>query len=327
MNEISKKYLKLTQIEHILKRPGMYIGSIENKNEMMWILKNNKILEKEINYSPGLYKIFDEIVMNAYDETTRDNTLKNIKISLVKNEITIFNDGKGIEVIIHPKYKIYIPELIFGNLLTSSTYNDNSRLTAGVHGLGAKLTAIFSEKFTIEIGDPKNKKHYKQTFENNLSKKHKPKIKNYEKKNGFVKISFIPDFKRFNLTNLSDDMICLMSRRAYDIASILGKKVNVYLNDNKININSFENYVNLFLDKRDKVIEDNNETDEIITISESCNNRWKIVITSSLDEKYRQISFVNGIYTSNGGRHVDYIVNQIINNLQKVIKKNIKIQM
>ena len=73
-------------------------------------------------------------------------------------------------------------------------------------------------------------------------------------------------------------MICLMSE-TYDIASILGKKVNVYLNDNKININSFENYVNLFLDKRDKVIEDNNETDEIITISESCNNRWKIVIT------------------------------------------------
>jgi DNA topoisomerase II len=323
--EISKKYQKLTQIEHILKRPGMYIGSIENKSEKMWILENNNIKEKEIIYSPGLYKIFDEIIMNAYDETTRDNTLKNIKISFKNNEITIFNDGKGIEIVIHPKYKIYIPELIFGNLLTSSTYNDNSRLTAGVHGLGAKLTAIFSKKFTIEIGDPKNKKHYKQTFENNLAKKYKPIIKEYEKKDGFVKISFIPDFKRFNVENLSDDMISLMSRRAYDISSILGKNVNVYINNIKININSFDSYVNLFLDKRDKVIEDNIEDKEdIITISETCSNRWKIVITSSLDEKYRQISFVNGIYTSNGGRHVDYIVNQIINNLQKVIKKKYK---
>ena len=62
--DITKKYQKLTQIEHVLKVPGMYIGSIEEIEDLVWILKHNKIVEKNIKFTPGLYKIFDEILVS-----------------------------------------------------------------------------------------------------------------------------------------------------------------------------------------------------------------------------------------------------------------------
>ena len=154
MANLEKRYKKYDQITHVRKKPGMYIGSVENVEKNMFILNDEKIINKKIIYNPGLYKLFDEILMNAYDETTRDKTLNIIKVSISNSEINIYNNGKAIPTTIHPKYKIHIPELIFGNLLTSSNYDDTEkRLTAGTHGLGAKLTAIFSNEFTIDIGD------------------------------------------------------------------------------------------------------------------------------------------------------------------------------
>jgi DNA topoisomerase-2 len=99
--DIAKKYQKLTPIEHILKRPSMYIGGVEEGENTVFILQDNKIIEKTILYPPGLYKIFDELIVNAYDQTIRDHTLSNIKVDIdqSKNIITVFNDGKGIDVV------------------------------------------------------------------------------------------------------------------------------------------------------------------------------------------------------------------------------------
>jgi len=67
-----------------------------------------------------------------------------------------------VPVVVHKKEKIYVPELIFGHLLTSSNYNDSiKKVTGGRNGFGAKLTNIFSKKFEIECADSKNKKLYK----------------------------------------------------------------------------------------------------------------------------------------------------------------------
>ena len=141
----------------------MYIGSTELKTEKVWIYSNSakKMVQKDTKYSPGLYKLFDEIILNALDESTQDDTLTKIKVTIDKEngEIEVYNNGKGIDIVKHPKYGMYIPELIFGNLLTSSSYDDKKiRVSAGMHGLGAKLTAIFSKQFIVEVGDPKSKK-------------------------------------------------------------------------------------------------------------------------------------------------------------------------
>ena len=162
MSSIETKYQKLSQLEHILKRPGMYIGPVDATTQFSWIYNESKskMVQKNIKYSSGLYKLFDEILMNALDETTRDTSLKNIKVNIYQNtgKISVFNDGKGIDVVMHPKHKIYVPELIFSHLLTSTSYDSSKVSTAaGTHGLGAKLTAVFSKYFEVDIGDPIHK--------------------------------------------------------------------------------------------------------------------------------------------------------------------------
>ena len=126
-SDIKNKYKKLSQIQHVLEKPGMYIGEITPKTELEWVLNQEKerMIKKEITFSPALYKIFDEIIVNALDETTRDKSVNEIKISFNKDQISVFNNGKGIDVVIHPEHKIYIPELIFANLLTSTNYGKN----------------------------------------------------------------------------------------------------------------------------------------------------------------------------------------------------------
>ena len=152
-DSIESTYIKLSPIEHILKKPGMYIGDIDSRNEKQFIY-NKSIIHKEITWSPGLYKIVDELIVNAYDQSIRDKTLNIISVILDNKSFSIFNDGIGIDVVLHPTHKIYIPELIFANLLTSTNYNDTEdRITGGTHGLGAKLSAIFSKKFIIEVWD------------------------------------------------------------------------------------------------------------------------------------------------------------------------------
>ena len=112
----------------------------------MWVIdeKSGKMINKEIEYVPGLYKIFDEILVNAVDNISRDQRMSWIKVDITPTRITIFNNGKGIPIKIHNTYNIYVPELIFGHLLTSSNYNDNEKkITGGRNGFGAKLTNVF----------------------------------------------------------------------------------------------------------------------------------------------------------------------------------------
>ncbi len=318
---IAKKYQKLSPREHILKRPEMYIGKKDPVHENMMILQDDKIIDSEISYSLGLFKLFDEILMNAYDETTRDETLTEIKvdIDIEKNQISVYNNGKGIDVVMHPEHKVYVPELIFGQLMTSTSFEeDQRRLSAGLHGLGAKLTNVLSKYFKVEVGDPKSGKSFEQVYKNNLSEKSKPIIKPYKKDTGYVKITFQPDLEYFGLTKFDDDFVSLISRRAYDIAALTGPNVQLFLNGTQIPVKTFPDYVQMYIGDRPRVEEFCEKTENFK------DGRWQIVISSSPDEKFRQISFVNGVHTSYGGKHVDYIVNQIVKQIQKAVKKRFK---
>ena len=180
---IEEQYQKLTQYEHILKRPDSYIGSIEFQKERLWVYNSEteKLEFREIKYVPGLFKIFDEILVNAADNYQNDKTMKYIKVTIDRknNTIKVKNGGKGIPIEIHKKYKMYVPQLIFGNLLTSSNYNDDiKKVTGGRNGYGAKLTNIYSKTFIVETADKNTKKKYYQKFYNNMLKFDEPKIEN-----------------------------------------------------------------------------------------------------------------------------------------------------
>jgi len=294
----------------------MYIGTIEPTIIDTYIVDNsNKIIKKQITYIPGLFKIFDEALVNAIDHSVRtredksENSIivKNIRVNINKATgiIEIFNDGNGIEVVKHGEYDIYIPEMIFGELLTSSNYNDDEiRTIGGVNGLGIKLTNIFSKEFTIETIDHIRKKIYKQTFKENLTIKETADIKSCQKK-PYTKITFLPDYEKFGIKEMTDDIYDLFKRRVYDVSASTDISVNVYLNDEKIGIKDFEKYADLFLDT--KTIQPR--------FYEKPNDRWEIIVAFNPNGNFEQMSFVNGINTIRGGRHIDYILNGITKKL------------
>ena len=203
----------------------------------MWIFDEatEKIEHKEITYTPGLYKIFDEILVNAADNKERDKKMDTIRIDInaEKNEIKVYNNGKGIPIVMHKDENMFVPTMIFGHLLTSSNFNDEEeKVTGGRNGYGAKLCNVFSTKFVVETACKEYKKEFKQAWADNMSKAGEPKIKEFSGED-YTRITFQPDLKKFNMERLDADTIALLSRRAYDIAaSKQGKfknSMNVFL--------------------------------------------------------------------------------------------------
>ena len=245
---IEQKYQKKTQKEHILDRPDSYIGDVKEQTELLWTYdpENERMIKKVVKYVPGLLKIFDEILVNAGDNTKEDETCDCIKVEINKEENTIlvWNNGKGIDIEFHKEHKILVPEMIFGELLTSTNYDDTEkRVTGGRNGYGAKLANIYSLEFNVETVDIVRSKKFRQTFKNNMDEKTKAKVSELKNpKSGYTSILFKPDLKRFGLTELTDDIVNLMIKRVYDISATTDKKVKVFYNNNRININCFKRF-------------------------------------------------------------------------------------
>ncbi|XP_069814764.1 DNA topoisomerase 2-beta [Dendropsophus ebraccatus] len=317
---VERVYQKKTQLEHILLRPDTYIGSVEPVTQAMWVYDEDIGMNcRDITYVPGLYKIFDEILVNAADNKQRDKNMSCIKISIDpdSNIISIWNNGKGIPVVEHKVEKVYVPALIFGQLLTSSNYDDEEKkVTGGRNGYGAKLCNIFSTKFTVETACKEYKHSFKQTWMNNMQKSTEPKIKYFDG-DDFTCITFQPDLSKFKMETLDKDTVALLTRRAYDVAGSC-KGVKVMLNGKKLPVNGFRSYVDLYV--KEKL----DETGVALkVIHENVNERWDVCLTLS-EKGFQQISFVNSIATTKGGRHVDYVVDQIVSKLIEVVKKKNK---
>ena len=318
---IEEQYQKVTQYEHILKRPDSYIGSIEFQKERLWVYNSEteKLEFREVKYVPGLFKIFDEILVNAADNYQNDKSMKYIKVTIDrdKNTIKVKNGGRGIPIEIHKKYNMYVPQLIFGNLLTSSNYNDNvKKVTGGRNGYGAKLTNIYSKTFIVETAYSEKGKKYYQKFYNNMLKFDEPKIEDYSK-DDYTCITFEPDLSRFGMTELDDDIVALFEKRVFDMAGITPKSVSVYLNNKKLNVKNFEDYIHMYLDAS----KEEDEMDPPI-VYESPHERWEVGMSLS-ESQFQQVSFVNAISTTKGGKHVDYCVEKIIKVImEKIAKKD-----
>ncbi|EFJ45103.1 hypothetical protein VOLCADRAFT_94598 [Volvox carteri f. nagariensis] len=322
-------YQKKTQLEHIILRPDTYIGSTERQPNTIWVHNGQKMELKTVNYPPGLYKIFDEILVNAADNKVRDPTMDTIKVDVdpANNSIRVWNSGRGIPVEVHKEEGVYVPELIFGHLLTSSNYNDSEKkITGGRNGYGAKLANIFSTEFTVETCDGSRQRRYKQTFTNNMQQKGTPKITDCKASDNWTCITFKPDLAKFGMSELDEDIVSVLRRRVFDMAGVLGKGVKVFYNGERLSIKSFQEYVDMYLGPKVKrtwfrgVPHDNG----IPRFCERLNDRWEICI-SLTDGSFQQVSFVNAISTQKGGTHVEYIVNQIVKHcIEKLSKKTAK---
>ena len=321
--KIEDTYKKLTQREHVLERPGMYIGSVKKQMEELWVANESndgvpKMEKVMVEYSPGFMKIFDEVLTNATDHSFRDATVTTIKVEYIKEtgEISVWNNGSGVPIQLHKEHNIYVPELIFGHLLSGSNYDDtNVRTGAGTNGLGSKLTNIYSSKFTVETIDSDEKKKFVQEFSNNMTERTKAKITSNSSKS-YTKITFTPDYQRFDMEGLEDDTILLIRKRVLDCIACTNGNVQIYLNGEKLKGKGLIDYTKYFFEG-EKVISEfhteriknkNGEVTEYI---------WEYAIVPY--SHFEQVSFVNGNSTTQGGKHVDYILYQIINKLNKML--------
>jgi DNA topoisomerase-2 len=328
--ELSNKYQQKTDKGHILDNPDTYVGSIEEIDENLWILNEDgtKIIQKNIKYIPGLFKLFDEGIVNCRDHVIRmlqavtnkvDNAIPvtNIEISIQEDgTITMINDGNGIDVAEHPEYKIWIPELIFGHLRTSTNYDKSEKkIVGGKNGFGFKLVLIWSTQGSVETVDHIRGLKYRQEFNNNLDEICKPSITKCKLK-PYTKITFKPDYARLGISGLTPDMISLLKKRVYDVAAVTDKSLKVKYNSSLVPIKNFQQYIDLYIgDKTQspRVYEDTNE-------------RWEYAVALSPNSEFIQVSFVNGIHTSKGGKHVEYILNQITRKLVEFIEKKKKVK-
>jgi DNA topoisomerase II len=214
-----------------------------------------------------------------------------------------------------------VPELIFGHLLTSSNYDDSQmKITGGRNGYGAKLCNVFSKSFSIETYDSRQKKKYKQTWTENMSKMGKAKITEC-KGDDYTKVTFTPDYSKFGMSGMDDDFEALVKRRVYDLAGTA--KVTVKLNGTRIPTRNFKKYMELYTKaiKKERGEEETMDKNEIITVQPNAN--WEIGFAVS-DGSFQQVSFVNSIATTSGGTHVNYIADQICTRLAEQVKKKNK---
>lgn len=125
---------------------------------------------------------------------------------------------------------MYVPELIFGHLLTGSNYNDSEKkVTGGRNGYGAKLSNIFSTKFIVEAADSVNGSKFLMEWTNNMTSHSDAQITAYSGRD-YTRITLFPDFRRFKMEKLDDGLTAFLKKRVYDIAGVLGGAVKVSLN-------------------------------------------------------------------------------------------------
>ena len=320
-----------TDKQHILDNPDTYIGSVETVDSNAWIMNeaNDKIIEKNISYIPGLFKLFDEGIVNCRDHVVRmqskieqnvENSLPVTYIDVSIQEdgsIVMINDGNGIDVVQHPEYKTWVPELIFGHLRTSTNYNkEEKKIVGGKNGFGFKLVLIWSTYGQIETVDHIRGLKYTQEFKDNLDTICPPKITKASKAKPYTKITFKPDYARLGINGLTPDIIALLKKRVYDISAITDKTIKVKYNSALIPTKNFEQYINLYI----------GEKSSAPRVYEEANNRWEYAVALTPTNEFIQVSFVNGIYTSKGGKHVEYILNQITKKLGDFIEKKKKVK-
>ena len=325
-------YKKLDHREHVLLRPGMYVGSVHADACVTWVYDEaeQRMVRREIQYIPALYKVFDEIITNAIDHATRlraspdaENKVRKISVDIVdKKRIVVTNDGDGIDVIMHEQHGCYVPELIFGHLLTSTNYSnsaddaddDQALAVGGQNGIGAKACNIFSRSFVVETVDARRKLLYRQRFSGNMAVSERPSVTRCAKK-PYTRVEFEPDFERFHpaAADLSDDMYALLAKRVHDATAVTDATVAVTFNGRKLECKTFDKYAALFLPPGQP------------RVCETLAPGWDVVVACSEEaDGFQHTSFVNGVWTMRGGKHVDAVANALARRLAEAAQARAK---
>ncbi len=303
--KIEDRFKKLTEVEHVLKRPGRYIGVTDPKPVETWTIKNGQVEWREVTYSPAFLKLFDEIISNSADfsKTAEGKHVNKIEVVVdpTKGSISVFDNG-GIPVVKHSEYDQYVPDMIFGELRSGSNFDDEAdSVTTGQNGEGSTLTNIFSTEFIVDTADGKNR--FLCGYYDNLHRKDVPKVTKTSK--NYTQITYIPDYAKLGI-KLDEDHLTMIERRVYEIAAT-NTHLKVYLNGKLINFKAFKDFVGLFSE----------------TAINFGTDRFQAAVFHS-KQGFQQINFVNSTNVFQGGTHIEALMNTIVAGIRDHVKKKTK---
>ena len=312
------KFEVLTGRLQILQRPTRWIGAVNKTTQKMFILTDDKVEHREIEYVPGFKKICDEILDNSLDALiAHSNASGSIKVKIDEEKVSIEDDGPGIPVVKKKLSEIeeknlpaeearqiknsYLPQLAWTRLFSGSNFQDGeNKTTIGAHGVGSTATAIFSTKFIGKTDDGK-KSCVVKSLDN--MEKVSCKVGDTSGKSGTV-VEFWPDLKRFGLEKIDQVYFDLMYQRLLCLA-ITFPKIKFSFNGKKID-NNEKKFLKLFSEN---------------VVSASFDKGFVGIYPNDSDE-FNFFTYVNGMHMSRGGSHVDYVSWQIVSPIRdKLVKK------
>jgi DNA topoisomerase-2 len=331
---LSSKYQKMTDMEHILKKPDTYIGSIQMTECTEYTVMTPvggaeaSISLATFTHIPALYKLVDEGLVNMRDHVIRQAqaikdgkpdalpvTSIEVEVDAASGIVTMTNDGNGIDIAQHPEHKMWIPEMIFGHLRTSTNYAEDKKekIVGGKNGFGFKLVLVWSTWGSVETVDHVRGLKYVQEFKANLTEICPPKITKCSSKKPYTRISFRPDYARLGIAGLTPEMTALFTKRVYDIAAVTDRSIRVKYNGAVVPVKDFKQYIGLYI------------CPEVKRVYEAPSDRWEYAVCLTNTDEFGHVSFVNGICTSKGGKHVEYIMGQLLRKLAAFIKTKKKV--
>ena len=325
-------------MEHILKKPDTYIGSIQLTECTEYTTVSSGGAETSgaevsiglatFTHIPALYKLVDEGLVNMRDHVIRQAqaikdgkpdalpvTCIEVEVDAATGIVTMTNDGNGIDIAQHPEHKMWIPEMIFGHLRTSTNYAEDKKekIVGGKNGFGFKLVLVWSTWGSVETVDHVRGLKYTQEFKANLTEICPPKITKCSSKKPYTRISFRPDYARLGIAGLTPDMTALFTKRVYDIAAVTDRSIRVKYNGGVVPVKDFKQYIGLYI------------RPEVKRVYEAPSERWEYAVCLTNTDEFAHVSFVNGICTSKGGKHVEYIMGQLLRKLAAFIKTKKKV--
>ena len=299
----NSKVVCLTDRDHVLKRPAMYIGAVNSVTSNEYIFENNKIEYKEVNFVPGLIKIINEIIDNSVDASVKSGFAKgtHISVKMTEDSVTVKDDGTGIPYdVINGKTSA---EIAWGTMRSGSNFEDDEhRIQIGMNGVGSFCTNCFSKKF-VGISDDGTRKVTCE-FTNNASN---CKTTEGPSKSTGVSVTFYPDLERFGLEKIDESHILMIKQRLINL-NLTYPQITFKFNGKTININSFKKYVSLF-----------GENPEVFETE-----KYSFAILHNPNDDFKQFSYVDGLKINDGGTHIDLFSMNIVNRIRDKLAKKYK---
>lgn len=299
---MKNEFKVLDDREHLILRPSMYIGSINFEEQNDFNFDEDKMKYENFKIIPGLCKIINEVIDNAIDEAIKtDFKFSNeINIEISEDKVKVQDNGRGIPIVKHGEY--FQPFLCWGRAKSGSNFNDDNHTQLGMNGVGSYCSNVFSKKFIGETDDGKNS--YKVTFKDNASESTESLGKSVQ--HGTT-VTFYPDIKRFNITEIDEVHINYIYQRVLCLANIFDK-IKFKFNKKLIKTKNFKDFIKLF--SSDFEIYENENV--------------KIALIPNDTDDFKQFSYVNGLKIKDGGTHVDCIMKNVVNIIRDKISKKYK---